>query len=215
MMNMSSPDQLLNDLEQTKLVAIVTIPDAGLAVPLASALLDGGVKFMEITFRNDQATAALKALQEAGLPICYGAGTVRSIELAEIAIDAGAQYLVAPGFNPAIVKWALDREILILPGVDSTLGIELALDAGLKYLKMYPAAEMGGPKWLKAIKDPYFDVKFLPTGGVSLDNLKEYLDCPNVFAIGGSFLAPKDMIQEQRFEDITAVCVNAKEIVES
>ncbi|HME56305.1 MAG TPA: bifunctional 4-hydroxy-2-oxoglutarate aldolase/2-dehydro-3-deoxy-phosphogluconate aldolase [Candidatus Lokiarchaeia archaeon] len=212
---MSSIESVIADLENARLVAIVTIPDATLAVPLAKALIAGGVKIMEITFRNDQAEAALKELQAANLPINYGAGTVRSIEQAEIAVEAGANFLISPGFNDAVIKWALDNNIPFFPGVDSTAGIEKACDAGMKVLKFFPAAELGGPKWLKAMKDPYFDINFIPTGGVSLENLKEYLSLPNVTAVGGTFLAPKDLIQAQQFAEITAICKKAVAIVKS
>lgn len=212
---MSRIVSLAAEMDKTKLVAIVTIPDADLVVPLAKALIAGGVKIMEITFRNDQAADALKELQAAKLPINYGAGTVRSIDQCQVAVDAGARFLLSPGFNDIVVKWALDNNIPFFPGVDSTLGIEKAYDIGLKMLKFFPAAELGGPKWLKAMKDPYFDIKFIPTGGVSLENLKEYIELPNVIAVGGTFLAPKDLIQAQNFAEITATCKKAVTIVKS
>jgi len=212
---MSSMESVIADLETARLVAIVTIPEATLAVPLAEALIAGGIKIMEITFRNDQAAGALKELQAADLPISYGAGTVRSIEQGELAVQAGAKFLLSPGFNDGVVKWAMDNNIPFFPGVDSTTGIEKACDLGKKVLKFFPAAELGGPKWLKAMKDPYYDIKFIPTGGVSLENLKEYLELPNVIAVGGTFLAPKDLIQAKKFTEITITCKSAVTIVKS
>lgn len=202
-------------MEKAKLVAIMTIPDAKLAIPLANAVLAGGVKIIEITFRNDQAKDALKALQAAKLPVHYGAGTVRTIEQGKTAAEAGAEFMVSPGFNESIVKWALKNNIPFFPGVDSTASIERACDLGLKILKFFPAAELGGPKWLKAVKEPYYDIKFIPTGGVTLENIQEYLQLPNVVALGGSFLAPKDLVQAQKFGDITAICKKAVDIVNS
>jgi 2-dehydro-3-deoxyphosphogluconate aldolase/(4S)-4-hydroxy-2-oxoglutarate aldolase len=107
------------------------------------------------------------------------------------------------------VKWASKHSTPFFPGVDSTLGIEKALGLGLNTLKMFPATELGGPGWLKAMKDPYQDVRFLPTGGITADNMAEYLRLPNVIAIGGTFLAPKDLILGQKFAEITAICKKA------
>nr|MDO8087873.1 bifunctional 4-hydroxy-2-oxoglutarate aldolase/2-dehydro-3-deoxy-phosphogluconate aldolase [Candidatus Sigynarchaeum springense] len=206
---------LVQDLKKSKLVAVVEIGDAGLAVPLARALLDGGVHFIEITFRTESAGDALLALKDAGTGLHYGAGTVRTKEQAARAIKAGAEFLVAPGFNKDIIKIAIDAGIPFYPGVDSTLGIEAAVNMGIDTLKFFPAEESGGIKWLKAVLGPYPELKFIPTGGISITNMKEYLVTPNVLAIGGSFLAPKHLIKEKKFGEITAACQKASGVVKS
>jgi 2-dehydro-3-deoxyphosphogluconate aldolase/(4S)-4-hydroxy-2-oxoglutarate aldolase len=206
---------LNRDLNKNKLVAVVEIGDASMAVPLANALLEGGVGFIEITFRTESAGDALLALKDAGTGLHYGAGTVRTREQATRAITAGAEFMVAPGFNKDIIELSLDARIPFYPGVDSTLGIEAALGIGLNTLKFFPAEESGGVKWLKAVNGPYPDLKFIPTGGISLANLKEYLELPNVLGIGGSFIAPKHLIKEKKFGEITAACKKAVEVVKS
>ncbi|MFX0101353.1 MAG: bifunctional 4-hydroxy-2-oxoglutarate aldolase/2-dehydro-3-deoxy-phosphogluconate aldolase [Candidatus Hodarchaeota archaeon] len=212
---MSEEEELLHELDATKLIAVVAIDDANLAVPLANALLEGGVKFIEITFRTASASDALKALQDAKVKIHYGAGTVRTMAQAKRAIDAGAEFMVSPGFNEEIIMVSREAGIPFYPGVDSTLAIEKSMNLGLKVLKFFPAGVIGGVKWLKAMKGPYFDIKFIPTGGVSLSNLKEYVGLPNVIGIGGSFLSPKNLISEQKFDEITKVCKEASAIVSS
>jgi 2-dehydro-3-deoxyphosphogluconate aldolase/(4S)-4-hydroxy-2-oxoglutarate aldolase len=206
---------LIESLKKTRVIPIVTIPQEDLAVPLAQAILKGGIDWMEITFRNKNATGALLRLKDAKLPIYYGAGTVRSQENALNALQAGAEFLVSPGFNPKIVRWAYDHNIWILPGVDSTFGIEQAIDAGLSVLKMFPAAELGGVDWLKAMQGPYYDIQFVPTGGINLNNLKEYLTLKNVLAVGGSFLAPSSLIIEKKFDQITEICKQVNLIVQN
>ncbi|MBN2150139.1 MAG: bifunctional 4-hydroxy-2-oxoglutarate aldolase/2-dehydro-3-deoxy-phosphogluconate aldolase [Candidatus Lokiarchaeota archaeon] len=204
---------LVQDLKRCKLVAVVEIGDAASAVPLAHSLLEGGVHYIEITFRTEGAGDALLALKGAGTGLHYGAGTVRTKEQASRAIRAGAEFLVSPGFNEGVVAVAIDAGLPFIPGVDSTLGIEAAVGMGLDTLKFFPAEESGGIKWLKAVQGPYPELRFIPTGGISLANLKDYLAAPNVLAVGGSFLAPKQLIKEQRFGDITAACSKASGVV--
>jgi len=212
---MISSEELSIELKKTRLVAVTTIPSSDLAVPLAKSLIEGGVQFIEITFRNENAEKSIKEIKKANLKIFLGAGTVRTIDQAEKAIEAGVQYIISPGFNPKIVSWAQSHKIPVYPGVDSTLGIEQAIDLGLKTLKMFPAAEIGGVAWLKAIKGPYSDINFIPTGGVDMKNLKEFLSLSNVLAVGGSFLAPSDLITQKRFDEIAKICKDAISISKS
>ncbi len=206
---------LVKELRESKLVAVVEIGDASLAVPLANALLAGGVRFMEITFRTENAGDALLALKGAGTGLHYGAGTVRTREQATRAITAGAEFMVAPGLNKDIIELSLDAGIIFFPGVDSTMGIEAAIGMGLNTLKFFPAEESGGVRWLKAVHGPYSDINFIPTGGISQANLKEYIAMPNVLGIGGSFLAPKQLVKEKKFGEITAACRKALDVVKS
>jgi 2-dehydro-3-deoxyphosphogluconate aldolase/(4S)-4-hydroxy-2-oxoglutarate aldolase len=203
---------LTNLLEQSKILAIFTLKDPKLAVPVAKALNAGGITVMEITYRTDAAASSLKHIYDANLPICVGAGTIRTIEQAESALESGAEFFVTPGFNPTIIRWAKDHEIPIFPGIDSTLGIEQALDLGLKILKYFPA-DIGGTKWLQAMHGPYAEVKFIATGGISLANMVEFLALPNLLAVAGSFLVPNDALQKQDFTMITELARKANESV--
>lgn len=212
---MITSEELAVELRKTRLIAVTTIPSSDLAVPLAKSLIEGGVQFIEITFRNENAEKSIKEIKNANLNIYLGAGTVRTVDQAERAMKAGVQYIVAPGFNPKIVSWATSHKIPVYPGVDSTLGIEQAIDAGLKTVKMFPAAEIGGVAWLKAMKGPYYDINFIPTGGVDMKNLKDFLSLSNVLAVGGSFIAPSDLLTQKKFDEIVKICKDAISISKS
>ncbi|MHA1342133.1 MAG: bifunctional 4-hydroxy-2-oxoglutarate aldolase/2-dehydro-3-deoxy-phosphogluconate aldolase [Promethearchaeota archaeon] len=205
--------KLVNLLEKHRLIALANVPKEGIAVKLAENLLDAGVKWLEITFRNEYCEKALKELNNADSGIIYGAGTVRTIDQLDSAIKSGANYIVTPGFNEKIVEYAQEIGITIFPGVDSTYGIEKASNLGINILKMFPASVIGGINWLKAMSGPYFDFKFIPTGGINLENLSLYLSQKNVIAVGGSFLVPKDLLLQENFEEIKKIAKQAVEIV--
>jgi len=207
-------EQIVEKLEKNPLIAVVAIPNPNLAVDLAKALLEGGVNCIEITFRNKNASEALQNLKNADLPVIYGAGTVRTIEDAKNAIKAGVHFIVSPGLNEKVIKYVQQNsDIPFFPGIDSTLGIEKAVNLGLKHLKCFPASVVGGPKWLGSMKGPYYDIKFMPTGGINLANLREYLSLPNVIACGGSFLARGNLIKQQKWDEIIQKAKKAFDIV--
>ncbi|MHA1794339.1 MAG: bifunctional 4-hydroxy-2-oxoglutarate aldolase/2-dehydro-3-deoxy-phosphogluconate aldolase [Promethearchaeota archaeon] len=210
---MDESPNLINEMKRSKLIAVVSLEDEKDAIPLANALINGGIKFMEITFRTESAIKAIQLLLNANLPIHVGTGTVRTLEQVKASYEAKVEFMVSPGFNPEIVKLARKKGIPFFPGVSSPIGIEQAISLGLNILKFFPASVMGGVKWLKAMKGPYFDLQFIPTGGINTDNLHEYLEVPNVLAVGGSFLAPKAFITEGKFEEITKICEKAMNIV--
>ncbi len=213
---MKSENEIIALLKENPLIAVVAIQNPDLAVPLAKTLLQGGVKCIEITFRNQNASQALQNLKNANLDLIYGAGTVRTIEDAKKAIKAGVNFIVSPGFNQEVVQYVQNNsQVPFFPGIDSTLGIEQAAQMGLKNLKFFPASVSGGISWLKAMKGPYYDIQFMPTGGVGLKNLREYLSLPNVIACGGSFLARPNHIAKQKWKEITQTAKNAMKIVKS
>lgn len=207
--------ELIDSLKKTRIIALVTIPDPELAVPLAQALLAGGIDWLEITFRNDYAEEALKKIHEAKIPIHIGAGTVRTVYQVQKAYEGGAEFLITPGFNDAVSKFAQKHKIPIFPGIDSTLGIEQAQDLGLSILKFFPAVDAGGIGWLKAMQGPYFDIQFIPTGGINFSNMAEFLTLKNVIAIGGTFIAPFELIKAKKFEEITNLAKKAVSIAAS
>lgn len=194
--------ELTDALKDFRLVPVIALEDAENAIPLGEALLDGGLPLAEITFRTDAAEASMRRLAKELPDLLLGAGTVLTTEQVDRAVDAGASFIVTPGFNPRVVEHALKREIPITPGVNNPTGVEQALEYGLHLLKFFPAEASGGVKMLKALGAPYKMVSFLPTGGVSLSNLESYLSLKNVTAVGGSWLVPKEALASGDFEQI-------------
>ncbi|MHA1732742.1 MAG: bifunctional 4-hydroxy-2-oxoglutarate aldolase/2-dehydro-3-deoxy-phosphogluconate aldolase [Promethearchaeota archaeon] len=205
---------LIDELRGARLVAVVALPSAELAVPLAEALHAGGVDWMEVTFRTEHAGRGLELVRDAGIPVHLGAGTVRTLEQADRAVEAGAEFVVCPGLNEGLVEHVRGSSgVPVFPGVDSTLGIERGVALGLGVLKFFPAGAAGGVKWLDAVRGPYPDVEFIPTGGIGPGNLGEYLARPNVLACGGSFLAPKALVAAREWDEVTRACEGAVAIV--
>ncbi len=186
---------------QLGVIPVVTIQNAADADPLGDALIEGGLPCAEITIRTDAALAAIQILAKRS-DLLVGAGTVLSVDNAAAAKDAGAAFLVSPGFNPKVVGWALENHIPIFPGVATATEIEMALDFELKYLKFFPAEPSGGIKTIDALSKPYHMVNFIPTGGVSLNNLEQYLSKPYILACGGSWMVKSDWIQEKDFANV-------------
>jgi 2-dehydro-3-deoxyphosphogluconate aldolase/(4S)-4-hydroxy-2-oxoglutarate aldolase len=195
-------------LRASPVIAVVTLGDADAAEHAARALVAGGVPWVEVTFRTPGAAGALRRV--AGVAGAVpGAGTIREVHQADLAAGAGAQFLVSPGFSPLVAKWARSNGVLWLPGVDSTLGVEAALAEGLRTLKCFPAGLVGGPAWLRAMAGPYPDVGFVPTGGVTMATLGDYLREPNVVAAAGSFLVPPDAADAGDWGAVTALAREA------
>jgi 2-dehydro-3-deoxyphosphogluconate aldolase / (4S)-4-hydroxy-2-oxoglutarate aldolase len=190
------------ELGRLRIVPVVVIKDADRAVPLAQALVDGGLPCVEITFRTAAAPEALRRIA-AELPnVFVGAGTVLTPEQAALARDAGASFVVSPGFNPRVVDYCLDQGIPIYPGVCTPTEIEAALEKGLQVLKFFPAEPMGGARFLSSISAPFPGLKFIPTGGVGVDQLSSYLKLDQVVACGGSWMASGTWIDAGDFERI-------------
>jgi len=196
---------MLDELLKRQIVPVIVIDDANDAEPLAEALLNGGMDVIEITFRTAAAAEAITRIAKAFPTMLLGAGTVVTEELAQRALDAGVSFGLAPGLNPTIVQKFIDAKTLFIPGVMSPSEIEQGLALGCKMLKFFPAENAGGAKILKALSGPYASqgVKFCPTGGVSLNNLHEYLSVPTVAAVGGSWIATKDQIANKEWATIT------------
>lgn len=195
-------NNIVKRITQIGIVPVVKITSALDAIPLANALLTGGIDVAEITFRSEHALHAIQSIHETFPEMLLGAGTIRTVEQAQSAIQAGAQFIVTPGFNLSVVAWCIEHKICVLPGVSSASEIELALDYGLTTLKFFPAESSGGAKKLKDLSAPYPMVSFLPTGGIGIHNLHEYLKLPNVFAIGGSFMLDTQAIKDENWEKI-------------
>jgi 2-dehydro-3-deoxyphosphogluconate aldolase / (4S)-4-hydroxy-2-oxoglutarate aldolase len=195
------PD-VLNRLRALRIVPVLVIDDAEDAQPLAQALIQGGLPIAEVTFRTTAAAESLRRIAGELPEMLPGAGTVLTVEQAQQARSAGARFIVAPGFNPAVVDYCLEHELPVYPGIATPTEIEAALQKGLDTLKFFPAEPMGGLPFLKAIAAPYGSVNFIPTGGINLTNLFEYLSFPRVIACGGSWMAPAEWVRAQQFDHV-------------
>ena len=198
---------------ETGIVPVVVLNNVEDAVPLASALLKGGIDFMEITFRTECAAECISVISKEVPDMTVGAGTVLNIEQAKLAVECGAKFIVSPGLDEATVKWAIENNIPIIPGCVTPTEIMKAISLGLKVVKFFPADVYGGIKAIKALSAPFGQVKFLPTGGVSEANLKDFIENKSVAAIGGSWVCKKDDIANHDWDKITTLSANAIKII--
>lgn len=195
----------MSDLHQFPVIPVIVLDDANDAVPLAEALLAGGLNIIEVTFRTAAAAESIERIAQAFPEMQVGAGTVVTPEQAKRAIDAGSKFGLAPGTDPETIAYFNEKGVPFIPGIMTPSDIQAAVKAGCTSLKFFPAGAAGGPKLLKAMAAPYANlgIKFCPTGGVTLDNMNDYLSMPEVFAIGGTWLAPKAQIQAKEWGTIT------------
>ena len=200
---MNSTLEMTAQLRRLRLIPVIVIDDARSAPALGRALAYGGLPCAEVTFRTAGARDALARMAAECPDVLAGAGTVLTAAQAKEATDAGAKFIVAPGFSPAVVDYCLGNNIPVFPGVATPTELEAALTRGLRVLKFFPAEPLGGVAYLKAMSAPYGDVEFMPTGGISLQNVGGYLAFPRVVACGGSWMAPSDWIAAGEFERIT------------
>ena len=197
----------------TGIVPVVVLNNADDAVPLAKALLKGGIDFMEITFRTECAADSISVIAKEVPEMTVGAGTVINLEQAERAVENGAKFIVSPGLDIGVVTWAQERGIPVIPGCVTPTEIMKAISLGLNVIKFFPADVFGGIKAIKALSAPFGQVKFLPTGGVSEANLKDFISNKSVAAIGGSWVCKKDDIANHDWDKITALSANAVKII--
>lgn len=200
---------IFDKLRDIGIIPVVEISQAEKAVPLAAALMKGGIPTAEITFRTPVAIDAIAAVACEFPGFLVGAGTVSTVEQAESAVSAGAGYIVSPGLNFSVVTWCQQREIPVIPGVATPTEIEAAMQLGLTVLKFFPAEQNGGAIMLKALEAPYRNIKFIPTGGIGPKNLNDYLSLPNVIACGGSWMAPCKTIDAGNFKSIMEICMES------
>lgn len=195
----------MSSLHQFPVIPVIVLEDANDAVPLAEALLAGGLNIIEVTFRTEAAAESIERITKAFPEMQIGAGTVVTPEQAKRAIDAGSKFGLAPGTDPETIAYFKAQGVPFIPGIMTPSDIQAAIKAGCTSLKFFPAGAAGGPELLKAMATPYVNlgVQFCPTGGVSIDNMNDYLSMPEVFAIGGSWLATKRQIQAKNWATIT------------
>jgi 2-dehydro-3-deoxyphosphogluconate aldolase/(4S)-4-hydroxy-2-oxoglutarate aldolase len=201
-----------HQLEKLKVVPVVAIENKDDAERMADALTEGGVPCAEITLRTAAGIAAIETLASRS-EFLVGAGTVHSVEQAKGVVSAGAKFIVSPGFNPKTVSWCVDNGVPIFPGTSSPTDLEMALEFGLDIVKFFPAEAMGGIKTLKAVHGPYSSIRFMPTGGISMSNLPDYLSLPYVIACGGSWLVKSSLIAEGQFDEISRLAAETVKLV--
>ncbi len=195
-------NEIIKEIGKIGIVPVVKLDNAKDALPLAKALINGGLPCAEVTFRTDAAEEAISRISKAYPEMLVGAGTVLTTEQVDRAVAAGAKFIVTPGFNAKIVKYCVDRNIPITPGCPTSSDIEAAIELGLDVVKFFPAENLGGIKMIKALAAPYVGVKFMPTGGINAGNINNYLDCDKIVACGGSWMVKDTLINEGRFDEI-------------
>jgi 2-dehydro-3-deoxyphosphogluconate aldolase/(4S)-4-hydroxy-2-oxoglutarate aldolase len=200
---------IIQKLGELGVVPVVKIDDAKDGPKLAEALLKGGLACAEITFRTAAAEKAIGLISKSHPDLMVGAGTVLTSAQAEQAVSAGACFIVSPGFDPKIVDWCLKRDVAVIPGIATATEALMGLDRGLKILKFFPCEALGGIPMLEAISAALIGMKFIPTGGITINNMGGYLRLPFVHAVAGSWLATSKMIAAEAFEDIARLAAEA------
>ena len=201
--------------EDFGVVPVVVLDDVKDALPLAKALTEGGLPCAEVTFRTEAAEESIKVMAEAYPDMIVGAGTVLTIEQVDAAVKAGAKFIVSPGFDPEIVDYCLEKEIPIFPGCVTPSEVAQAVKRGLKVVKFFPAEPAGGVAMIKAMAAPYNQLRFMPTGGIGTQNLKDYLGFDKIICCGGSWMVKADLIKSGEFEKICKLTKEAKELAKS
>lgn len=206
--------EVLERVGNAGVVPVVVIENVADAIPAAKALLAGGIDVMEITFRTDAAAESIRAVAEECPDMLVGAGTVLTLEQCRLAVSLGAKFIVSAGLDEETVRWCVENDVPVLPGVATPTEIMAAMRLGLRVMKFFPANVYGGLSAMKALSAPFVGIKFMPTGGINAQNLKEYLSAPFVHAVGGSWLCSRADITAHNFERITQLCREAREIAQ-
>jgi 2-dehydro-3-deoxyphosphogluconate aldolase/(4S)-4-hydroxy-2-oxoglutarate aldolase len=204
---------IFDRFHQIGIIPVVEIDSALHAKPLAESLFAGGLPIAEITLRTEAALESIRVIARDVADVVVGAGTVLNREQAETARDAGARFIVCPGMIEEVVIWAQENSIPVLAGAVTPTEMIQGINLGLDILKFFPAETMGGLKAIKAMSDPFAQLRFIPTGGVKLENAAEYLQDEKIHAIGGSWMAKRQMIAGQKFNEITRMATEASAIV--
>ncbi|EPZ96170.1 bifunctional 4-hydroxy-2-oxoglutarate aldolase/2-dehydro-3-deoxy-phosphogluconate aldolase [Helicobacter pylori] len=202
-------DKIIEVLQISPIVPVVVIEDIWDAVPLAQSLIEGGIPIIEVTLRSSCALEAIELIAKNVPKMRVGAGTILNPAQLEQAQNRGAEFLISPGLTIKLLEYAKKKDMPLIPGVSSSSEVMQALELGYSALKFFPAEYCGGVKLLNAFNGPFKGVKFCPTGGISTDNMRSYLDLENVLCVGGSWLTPKNLIQNKEWDKITGICKRA------
>ncbi|MGL2739091.1 bifunctional 4-hydroxy-2-oxoglutarate aldolase/2-dehydro-3-deoxy-phosphogluconate aldolase [Helicobacter pylori] len=199
-------DKIIEILQISPIVPVVVIEDIKDAVPLVQSLVEGGIQIIEVTLRSSCALEAIELIAKNVPKMRVGAGTILNPTQLEQAQNRGAEFLISPGLTIKLLEYAKKKDMPLIPGVSSSSEVMQALELGYSALKFFPAEYCGGVKLLNAFNGPFKGVKFCPTGGISADNMRSYLNLENVLCVGGSWLTPKNLIQNKEWDKITEIC---------
>ncbi len=199
-------DKIIEVLQISPIIPVVVIEDIKDAVPLAQSLAEGGIHIIEVTLRSSCALEAIELIAKNVPKMRVGAGTILNPTQLEQAQNRGAEFLISPGLTIKLLEHAKKKDMPLIPGVSSSSEVMQALELGYNALKFFPAEYCGGVKLLNAFNGPFKGVKFCPTGGISIDNMHSYLNLENVLCVGGSWLTPKNLIQNKEWDKITEIC---------
>ncbi len=202
-------DKIIEVLQISPIVPVVVVDNIKDAVPLAQSLIEGGIQIIEVTLRSSCALEAIELIAKNVPKMRVGAGTILNPAQLEQAQNRGAEFLISPGLTIKLLEYAKKKDMPLIPGVSSSSEVMQALEWGYSALKFFPAEYCGGVKLLNAFNGPFKGVKFCPTGGISVDNMRSYLDLENVLCVGGSWLTPKNLIQNKEWDKITEICKRA------
>ena len=206
-------NEVLMKIGQMGIVPVVVLNDVKNAVSLAQSLINGGLPCAEVTFRTEAAQQSIAEISKNFPQMFVGAGTVLTTEQVDRAVDAGAKFIVSPGFNPKVVEYCINKGYPVTPGIMTPTELEMALEFGLDVVKFFPAENAGGLKMIKAMAAPYTKMKFMPTGGINPQNVREYLQCDKILACGGSWMVKGDLINNGNFAEIEKLTKEASQIV--
>ncbi|WP_104744942.1 bifunctional 4-hydroxy-2-oxoglutarate aldolase/2-dehydro-3-deoxy-phosphogluconate aldolase [Helicobacter acinonychis] len=202
-------DKVMEVLQISPIVPVVVIEDLKDAVPLAQSLIEGGIPIIEVTLRSNCALETIELIAKNVPKMHVGAGTILNLNQLEQAQNRGAEFLISPGLTPSLLEYAKKKDMPLIPGVSSSSEVMQALELGYNALKFFPAEYCGGAKLLNAFNGPFKGVKFCPTGGISVDNMHAYLKLENVLCVGGSWLTPKNLVQNKEWDKIIELCKQA------
>lgn len=202
-------NEVLQRVYEIGVIPVIAIDDADKAIPLAKALVEGGLPAAEVTFRTAAGEEAIRRIATQVPEMLVGAGTVLTKEQADRAIAAGAQFIVSPGFNPEVTRYVIEKGVPMMPGTATPGEMEQAMSMGLNVVKFFPAEQNGGVAKLKALAGPYTNLRWMPTGGVNTKNLMDYLGFNKIIACGGTWMVKKDLIEGQKWDEIIHICQDA------
>ena len=202
-------NEVLQRVYEIGVIPVIAIDDADKAIPLAKALVEGGLPAAEVTFRTAAGEEAIRRIATQVPEMLVGAGTVLTKEQADRAIAAGAQFIVSPGFNPEVTRYVIEKGVPMMPGTATPGEMEQAMSMGLNVVKFFPAEQNGGVAKLKALAGPYTNLRWMPTGGVNTKNLMDYLGFNKIIACGGTWMVKKDLIEGEKWDEIIHICQDA------
>ncbi len=206
---------IVEQFYQYGVVPVVVLEDAKDAVRLAKALMDGGLPCAEVTFRTEAAEDAIRLMSKEYPDMLVGAGTVLTIDQVDRAVAAGARFIVSPGFDPEIVDYCLEKNVPVFPGCITPSEVAQAAKRGIEVVKFFPAEQAGGVAMIRSLAAPYTGMKFMPTGGISAKNLRDYLECDKILCCGGSWMVKSDLIHQGEFDRIRDLTREAVELADT